>query len=98
MGLGDGDSDLHRHDWQVNIIDGQTKLVRQDAILGGMSIGHFPAYCQTMCHFRRSEKWVVDMSITEAYIDFLERKKYQYWYAKKCWEVFSNYSTDKIIN
>jgi len=28
-----------RHDWQVNTIDGPTKLVRQDAILGGLSIG-----------------------------------------------------------
>ena len=37
--LGDGDSDLHRHDWQMNTIDGPTKLVRQDAILGGLSIG-----------------------------------------------------------
>ena len=27
-----GDSDLHRHDWQVNTVDGPTKLVRQDAI------------------------------------------------------------------
>jgi len=26
------------HDWQVNTIDGPTKLVRQDAILGGLSI------------------------------------------------------------
>jgi len=34
-----GDSDLHRHDWQVNTIDGPAKLVRQDAILGGLSIG-----------------------------------------------------------
>jgi len=39
MGLGDGDRDLHRQDWQVNTIDGPTKLVRQDAILGGLSIG-----------------------------------------------------------
>jgi len=39
IGLGDGDSDLHRHDWQMNTIDGQTKLVRQDTILGGLSIG-----------------------------------------------------------
>jgi len=39
IGLGDGDIDLHRHDWQVNIKDGPTKLVRQDAILGGLSIG-----------------------------------------------------------
>jgi len=37
--IGDGDSDFHRHDWQVNTIDGPTKLVRQDAILGGLSIG-----------------------------------------------------------
>ena len=39
IGLGDGDSDLHRHDWQVNTKDGPTKLVRQDAILGGLLIG-----------------------------------------------------------
>ena len=39
IGLGDVDSDLHRRDWQVNTIDGPTKLVRQDAILGGLSIG-----------------------------------------------------------
>jgi len=26
-------------DWQVNTIDGPTKLVRQDASLGGLSIG-----------------------------------------------------------
>jgi len=38
-GDGDGDSDLHSHDWQVNTIDGPTKLVRQDAILGGLLIG-----------------------------------------------------------
>ena len=37
--LGDGNSDLYRHDWQVNTIDGLTKLVRQDAILGGLSTG-----------------------------------------------------------
>ena len=37
--IGDGDSDLHRHDWQVNTIVGPTKLVRQDAIVGGLSIG-----------------------------------------------------------
>jgi len=37
--LGACDSDLHRHDWQVNTKDGPTKLVRQDAILGGLSIG-----------------------------------------------------------
>jgi len=29
----------YRHDWQVNTIDGPSKLVRQDAILGGLSIG-----------------------------------------------------------
>ena len=39
--LGDGDIDLHTHDWQVNTINGPTKLVRQDAILGGLSIGQF---------------------------------------------------------
>ena len=37
--LGDGDSNLLRHDWQVNTIDGPTKLVHQDAILGGVSMG-----------------------------------------------------------
>ena len=39
FGLGDGDSDLNKQDWQVNTIDGPTKLVCQDAILGGLSIG-----------------------------------------------------------
>jgi len=39
IGLGDGNSDLHRHDWQVNTIDGPTKLVRQDAIFGELSLG-----------------------------------------------------------
>ena len=38
IGLGDGDSDLHRYDRQVNTIECPTKLVRQDAILGGLSI------------------------------------------------------------
>jgi len=32
-------------DWQVNTIDGPTKLVRQDAILGELSIGQL-----TMSH------------------------------------------------
>jgi len=41
IGLGDSDSGLHRHDLQVNTIDGPTKLVRPDAILGGLSMGHF---------------------------------------------------------
>jgi len=44
LSIGDGDSDLHRHDWQVNTIDGPTKLVRQDAILGVLSIGQFMGY------------------------------------------------------
>ena len=44
IGLGDGDSDLHRYDWQVNTIDGPTKLVRQDAILGGLSIGQLAGH------------------------------------------------------
>jgi len=39
IGLGDSDSGLHRHDWQVNTKDGPTKLVPQDAMLGGLSIG-----------------------------------------------------------
>jgi len=39
IGLGDGDSDLNKQDWQVNTINGPTKLVRRDAILGGLSIG-----------------------------------------------------------
>ena len=37
IGLGDGDSDLHRHGWWVNTIDGPTKLVCQDAILDQLS-------------------------------------------------------------
>jgi len=52
MGLGDGDSDLHRYDWKVNKIDGPTKLVRQDAILGGLSIGELQ--CLTYFYFRCS--------------------------------------------
>jgi len=39
IGLGDGDSYLHRQDWQVNTKDSPTKQVRQEAILGGLSIG-----------------------------------------------------------
>jgi len=35
---------LYRHDWQVNTIDVPTKLVRQDTILGGLSIGQFGNY------------------------------------------------------
>ena len=32
---------------QVNTIDGPTKLARQDAILGGLSIGHLLAWLKT---------------------------------------------------
>jgi len=30
---------LHRHDRQVNTIDGTKELVHQDAVLGGLSTG-----------------------------------------------------------
>jgi len=39
IGLGGGGSSLHRQDWQLNTKGGPTKQVRQDAILGGLSIG-----------------------------------------------------------
>jgi len=48
MGLSDGDSGLHRHDWQVNTIDGPTKLVRQGAIVGALSIGQLLEATWTM--------------------------------------------------
>jgi len=35
-------------DWQLNIIDGPTKLVRQDAILGGLSIGQIGVQVATV--------------------------------------------------
>jgi len=41
IGLGDGGSYLHRQDWQVNTKESLTKQGRQDAILGGLSIGQF---------------------------------------------------------
>jgi len=53
IGLGDGDSDLHRNDWQVNTIDCPTKLVRQDAILGALSIGQLGSPSQ-MTHWHVS--------------------------------------------
>ena len=43
-GLGDSGSYLHRNAWQVNTKGGPTKHVRQNAILGGLSIGQFPWY------------------------------------------------------
>jgi len=39
--LGDGGSYFRKQVWQVNTKDSPTKQVRQDAILGGLSIGQF---------------------------------------------------------
>jgi len=41
--IGDCDIALHWHDWQVNTIDGPTKLVRQNNFLCELSIGKFLA-------------------------------------------------------
>jgi len=39
IGLCGGGNSLHNQDWQVNTKKSQTKQVRQDAILGVLSIG-----------------------------------------------------------
>ena len=69
----------------MNTIDGPTKLVRQDAILGGLSIGQLPFKSD----LDLEPKWLIDSFFT-AYTQHLSQVLCESF--KECWR----YGADKI--